>query len=78
MAKDASMFSSLSGALEQNIYEDDDYALAVARSGDVKCQHDKISNIYQDVPSLSTNQCCRFLNSHRLRRLLSFHQITLS
>ena len=54
MAKDASMFYSLSGASEEKIYVADDYALIVSRNGDFKCQHDRISEIY-DVPSMCAN-----------------------
>ena len=54
MAKDVSMFSSLSGAPKENIYVFNDYALIVTRNRDVKCQHGRISNIYH-VPSVSLN-----------------------
>ena len=37
MEKDASEFSSLSGALENNIYFDDDYTLTIAGNVDVEC-----------------------------------------
>ena len=54
MAKDASMFSSLSGAPEEKIYADDDYSLIITGNGDVECQHSCISNVYH-VPSVSAN-----------------------
>ena len=54
MEKDVSSFSSLSGALEKNIYAPDDYTLIIVGTGDVECQHGQISNVYH-VPSLSTN-----------------------
>ena len=46
MDKDASLFSSLSGSLEKNIYVDDDYSLTVSRSDNVEFQHGRISNFY--------------------------------
>ena len=54
MAKDASMFSSLSGAPEENIYVIHDYALTFTGNGDVDCHHYFISNVY-NVPILSAN-----------------------
>ena len=54
MAKNASLFSPLSGSLEYNIYVVDDYVLTIARSDDVESLHGRISNVYH-VPRLSAN-----------------------
>lgn len=43
MAKDASLFLSLSEAEKQKIYVVDDYALEVAGFGDVQCRRGRIS-----------------------------------
>ena len=54
MAKNASLFSTLSGAPKEKIYVVDYYSLTVSRNGDVECQHGHISDIYH-VSILSAN-----------------------
>ena len=54
MAKDASLFSSLRGAIEENFYVTDDYTLSFVGNGDVKCYHGHISNVYH-VLNLNAN-----------------------
>ena len=55
MENDSSIFLSLSGALEENIYFIGDYTLTFTGNGDDECQHDRISDVYH-VPILSENQ----------------------
>ena len=54
MAKDSSLFYSLSGSLEENIYDVYGYTLNITGNGDVECQHRRISGVYH-VPSMSAN-----------------------
>ena len=54
MAKDASLFSSLSDSPKENIYVTDDCALTVSINGDIECQNSHVSDSY-NVPSLSAN-----------------------
>ena len=54
MDKDASLFSSLSGAPKQKIYVASDYALTIVGNGDVECQHGCLFDVY-NVPIMSEN-----------------------
>lgn len=54
MDKDASLFSSLDLALENNIYVDDDSVLNIIGHGDVSCQWGQIIDVFH-VPYLREN-----------------------
>jgi len=46
MAKDASLFTSLSKAKEENIFVVDDYALTIEGCGKDNCKNGVMTNIY--------------------------------
>jgi hypothetical protein len=52
MSKDASLFSSLSEAKEENIFVVDDHALTVVGSGRVDCGNGVVIDFYH-VPNIS-------------------------
>jgi len=55
MAKDVSLFSSLSEAKEKNIFVANDFALIVASSDRVDCENGVITDNYRPPPNLREN-----------------------
>ena len=75
MENDASLFSSLSGSSEENIYVTNDYVLTVIGNDDVECHHGRIENVYH-VPIMSA-KLLLVSQLTKTKKLLSFGWITL-